>query len=219
VRSKKGKKIRRIVITAGPTREKIDPVRFISNYSTGVFGYAIAEEAGKRGYETILISGPVALEIPRGVKGVPVESALDMQKAVKRESGKADCVIMAAAVSDWRPISIAAKKLKKGGSAAILRLVENPDIIKGLGNNKKGRVLVAFALETEDLKSNAIKKLKEKNVDLVVANKLSRGKTVFGDKTLSILMIERSGKTIAVSNKTKKELAKIILDKALSFKI
>jgi phosphopantothenoylcysteine decarboxylase / phosphopantothenate---cysteine ligase len=219
VKYKQGKKRQHIVVTAGPTREKIDPVRFISNYSTGAFGYAIAEEARKRGHKVTLISGPVEREIPRGVKTVKVESALDMYRAVHKESRKAGCVIMAAAVSDWRPLSAAPGKLKKGVSSRVLRLVENPDIIGSLGKRKKRSILVAFALETEDLRRNALKKLKEKNVDMIVANKLSRGKPAFGDKTLSILMIERSGKTIAVSNKTKKELAKIILDKALSFNI
>ncbi len=216
---KQGKERQHIVVTAGPTREKIDPVRFISNYSTGTFGYAIAEEAGKRGHMVTLISGPVELETPRGVKVVKVESALEMQKAVRKESRKAGCVIMAAAVSDWRPLSVAGRKLKKSASGRALRLVKNPDIIGDLGKRKKGKVLVAFALETENLKKNALKKLKEKNVDMIVANKLRSDRSIFGDKTLSVLMIERSGKTLAVSHKTKKELAKIILDKALSFNI
>ncbi len=217
---KLGKERQHIVVTAGPTREKIDPVRFISNYSTGTFGYAIAEEARRRGHIVTLISGPVGLEAPRGVKVVKVESALEMQKAARKESRRAGCVIMAAAVSDWRPLSVAGRKLKKGALAErALRLVKNPDIIGGLGKRKEGRVLVAFALETEDLKKNALKKLKEKNVDMIVANKLRTGRSIFGDKTLSVLMIERSGKTLAVSHKTKKELAKIILDKALSFNI
>lgn len=208
----------RLLITAGPTREKIDPIRFISNYSTGTFGYEIAKEAKKRGCLVTLISGPTALEVPSGVKFIGVESALDMRKAVLREFPESDCVIMAAAVSDWRVRSAAKRKVKRG-SARTLTLVENPDIIAQLGKKKRHKILVGFALETEDLIKNAEKKLTGKNLDLVIANRCRPKSSVFGDAKPDITIIDRFDGRSAYFGRTKKELAKIILDKVLSFKI
>ena len=151
-----------VLVTAGPTREHIDPVRFISNHSTGVFGYEIAGEALRRGCRVVLISGPTFLKPPKGAKFVRVESALDMLKAVKKESAGADYIFMAAAVSDWRPEGCFGKKLKRRspGSPRSIRLVENPDILKELGRDKR-YCLVGFALETENLALNAALKLKD----------------------------------------------------------
>jgi phosphopantothenoylcysteine decarboxylase/phosphopantothenate--cysteine ligase len=210
---------RPVLVTAGPTREKIDPIRFISNYSTGTFGYEIAREAKARGREVILISGPTCLEAPRGVRRISVESALEMKRAVEHESKKCGCVIMAAAVSDWRVKTQVLTKIKRRGKGKVLELVENPDILAGLRRHKAGKTIVGFALETEDLEKNAVKKLKIKHLDLVVANKLGKQGRAFSNNRTSILMIDKFGDKRAVNNKTKKELAKIILDKALSLNI
>jgi len=210
---------KRVLITAGPTREKIDPVRFISNYSTGVFGYAIAEEARRRGLDTILISGPVSLKPPGGVRLIRVESALEMRRVLSREFPASDLLIMAAAVSDWRAGSIAGRKLKKSGSYMTLKLVRNPDILKELGRRKGRRVIAGFALETGRLAANAFNKLSDKNIDIIIGNKAGHGAEAFGDKKTSIILIDRLGNRREVTNKTKKELAKIILDKVLNFGI
>jgi phosphopantothenoylcysteine decarboxylase / phosphopantothenate---cysteine ligase len=214
----KRKKLR-ILVTAGPTREKLDPVRFISNYSTGTFGYAIANEAKKRGHKVTLISGPVALEKPKGIEFVGVESALEMMRAVLKEAKKADCVIMAAAVSDWRPLLEQKEKIKKGPASISLKFVKNPDILKELGRRKGGRVLAGFALETEDLLKNAKKKLKEKNLDLIIANRLSPASDVFGNSAAKITIIDRFGAKDNVPAGPKARIAKIILDKVLACNI
>ncbi len=210
---------RPVLVTAGPTREKIDPIRFISNYSTGTFGYEIAREAKARGRGVILISGPTCLEAPRGVRRISVESALEMKQAVEKEFKNCGCVIMAAAVSDWRVKTQVSTKIKRRGKGKVLELVENPDILAGLGRHKAGKILVGFALETGDLEKNAAKKLKTKHLDLIVANRLGKKGRAFSDNKTSVLMIDKFGNKRAINNKTKKELAKIILDKALSLNI
>lgn len=210
----------RILITAGPTREKIDPVRFISNYSTGTFGYELAREARRRGSAVTLVSGPVQIKAPRGVKLVTVESAVEMERAVSKESSRSDCVIMAAAVSDWRVKSVARKKIRKASGAMTIRLVENPDILKNLGMRKKnGKMLVGFALETGDLVKNAARKLKEKNLDMIIANKLSPRANIFGGRAIDVLIMESSGNKRWYFGKEKRELAKIILDNIFSVNI
>lgn len=209
--------MKNVLITAGPTREKIDPVRFISNYSTGTFGYEIAREAGRRGFNVTLISGPSALEAPPGVRLVSVESAEDMRRAVLKLAKSADCVIMAAAVCDWRAKKPSAAKLKKSGGRICLELEENPDILKELGKRKR-YTLVGFALETENLERNAHAKLKNKNLDILVGNKL-KDNNLFGSNNIDIIVIDRFGRKAIYNRKTKKELAKIILDKASNFTI
>lgn len=207
-----------VLVTAGPTREKLDPVRFLSNYSTGTFGYEIAKEARRRGLRVILVSGPVHLKAPGGVKLIRVESALEMKRAVGREAGKCSYIIMAAAVSDWRVKTQALKKIKRHGKKT-LELVENPDIAALLGRRKGKRVLVTFALETDDLNKNALRKLRRKNSDIIIANMLTEKKSIFGDNKLSVTIFDRSGGGAAYKNRSKRELAKIILDKALSLNI
>lgn len=209
-----------VVVTAGPTREKIDPVRFISNYSTGRFGYEIAREASSRGCRVTLISGPTNLKSPRGVKIVNVESAADMKAAAEKASASADCVIMAAAVSDWRARSPAARKIKRGSGRMVLELVENPDIVAGLRNRVGRRTcIVGFALETEALEKNAARKLAKKELDIIVANAIGERSTPFGDNNINIMIIDRSGNKTKVTGKTKRQAAKIILDKAFGFNI
>ncbi len=205
-----------IVITAGPTRERLDPVRFISNYSTGSFGYAIAEEARRRGYRVTLISGPVHRPAVRGVRMVMVESALQMRQAVLKELAKHDGLIMAAAVSDWRAATVAGGKLKRRSRSLVVRLAANPDIVAEAGKRHPDKVLVGFALETGDLIAQARKKLKEKNLDFIVANRMNARQPVFGAGKTSITLIERSGKRRTYRQMSKKDLSKIILDKVLA---
>lgn len=207
------------LITAGPTRERVDPVRFISNYSTGTFGYAIAKESSKRGFKTTLVSGPTHIKTPRGVRLIKVESALEMRDAVQREFKRHSCLIMAAAVSDWRVEEPKEFKIKRRKGPLTLRLVQNPDIVAGIAKNKGGRLVVGFALETRDFLNNAGQKLREKNLDLIVANKLSGGSNVFGIGLTDVVIIDRAGKKDTYRGRTKDALAKIILDKVLAFNI
>ncbi len=207
----------RILVTAGPTREKIDPVRFLSNYSTGTFGYEIARAALRRGCRVTLISGPTCLKVPVGLKLIRVESAIQLRDAVKREAKKSDCLIMAAAVSDWCIKREVKNKIKRRPGKNRLELIENPDILSEVSKNKGRLISVGFALETENLVKNAFKKLKEKNLDLIIANQLSRKRNVFGDNAVDVLMIDRLGNKMAVRRKSKKALAEIVLDRILNF--
>ena len=162
----------RFLITAGGTREYIDPVRYISNASSGRMGYALARAALKAGHEVTLITAPTALKPPAGVEIIPIESAAEMFAAVKEHFPGCDCLIMAAAVADYTPAHPSKTKIKKDGeSTPTLHLKRTPDILKWAGRNKKeGQVLVGFALEDEDLRARAEKKLREKHLDMIVAN-------------------------------------------------
>jgi phosphopantothenoylcysteine decarboxylase/phosphopantothenate--cysteine ligase len=209
-----------IVITAGPTREKIDPVRFISNYSTGMFGYEIAKEAARRGCKVTLVSGPTCLASPAGIRTVRVESAAEMGEAVRRALKGACCLIMAAAVSDWRVKRASDKKLKRGSGKATLELAENRDILAAIGKDrKKGLFLAGFALETEAVEQNALKKLRAKKLDMIIANVVGKKLSPFGDNNTNIMILDRLGRKTVVRGTTKRRAAKIILDKAFSFNI
>jgi phosphopantothenoylcysteine decarboxylase/phosphopantothenate--cysteine ligase len=212
--------MRTVVVTAGPTREKIDPVRFISNYSTGRFGYEIARQARSMGCRVILISGPTGLKPPSGVKVINVESTAEMKKAAEKASAGAGYIIMAAAVSDWRLRSPSAGKIKRGSGRIRLELVENPDIVAGLRKKLgKGTCIVGFALETGSVEKNAAEKLARKGLDIVVANGMGARSSPFGDNNTNILIMDRLGKRTEVRGKTKRQAAKIILDKAFDFNI
>jgi len=217
-----GRKAKRpsVVITAGPTREKIDPVRFISNYSTGTFGYEIAKEAARRGCRVTLVTGPTEIEAPRSVRTVRVESAAEMREAVGRALKGADYLIMAAAVSDWRVRRVSGKKLKRGSGRMTLELVENPDILAAIGRHRKrGLFLAGFALETGDIEKNALRKLKEKKLDMIIANSIGKRRSPFGDNSINIIIFDRrAGKTL-LRGATKRKAAEIILDRAFSFNI
>jgi phosphopantothenoylcysteine decarboxylase/phosphopantothenate--cysteine ligase len=203
----------RILITAGPTKEYIDPVRFISNSSTGFFGYQIASEAASRGHKVTLISGPTCLTPPKGVRFVPVVSALEMKKAVEKHFPASDCLIMSAAVADYRPAAVFPRKIKKGKDRLVLGLKRNPDILSLVSKKKEGRDVIGFAVETGGLKENAKKKLKEKNLDCIIAALLKNNKTPFGDEKIPVSIISRDGKTENLFS-YKKNLSRIILDKA-----
>ncbi len=201
-----------VLVTAGPTVEDIDPVRFVSNRSSGKMGYRLAEAARDRGAKVILVSGPTGLAAPYGVDFVAVRSAEEMQRAVAEQVGSATVVVAAAAVSDYRPASASASKIKKTDGAATLELVRTPDILKGLGEAKGGRVLVGFAAETEDLVANARKKLEAKNLDLVVANDVSVAGAGFGGDTSAVVLLRRDGGRVDVPLASKREVAERILD-------
>lgn len=184
---------RRVLVTAGPTVERIDPVRYITNRSTGKMGYAIAEAAKARGAETVLISGPVHLPAPAGVECVPVESSAQLCEAVLSRGAWADIVIQAAAPADFRPAQAAAQKIKKTGEAMCIALEPTTDIAAELGRRKPaGQILVAFAAETNDVLANAQGKLARKNADLVVANDVSRSDAGFGVDTNAVTLISRT---------------------------
>ena len=183
---------RRVLVTAGPTIERIDPVRYITNRSTGKMGYAIAEAARDRGAEVVLVSGPVNLAAPTGVETVPVESSAQLCEAVLSRGEWADVVIQAAAPADFRPVRVAEQKIKKTGAGMALELENTTDIAAELGRMKRpGQVLVAFAAETNDMVDNARGKLARKNADLVVANDVSRKDAGFGTDTNAVTLISR----------------------------
>jgi phosphopantothenoylcysteine decarboxylase/phosphopantothenate--cysteine ligase len=183
----------KIMVTAGPTRESIDPVRFISNHSSGKMGYAIAERARARGAQVILISGPSPLTPPWGVDLVPVESAADMADAVKSRFGEVDVVIKAAAVADITPENVSSQKLKKDECSDVISLSRTEDILASLGEMKGDTILVGFAAETTDLVKNAKAKLKNKNLDMIVANDLTRPDSGFNAETNAVRIFHRDG--------------------------
>ncbi len=211
---------KRLLITAGPTREPIDPVRFISNYSTGTLGYRLADLARKRGYDVTLISGPTDLDCPTGVKRIQVQTAAEMHQAVRRAFPKSDALIMSAAVGDFRPIRVANQKIKRSGAAGSMRLwqlelVENPDILADASSQRKpNQVVIGFALETQQLLSNARIKLKAKNLDAIVATQyaMKKGAGPFGLKPVAGAILTRSGKSQSFRSITKELLAAKILD-------
>jgi phosphopantothenoylcysteine decarboxylase/phosphopantothenate--cysteine ligase len=201
-----------ILVTAGPTVEDIDPVRFVSNRSSGRMGYRLAEAARDRGARVVLVSGPTSLRPPAGVEVVDVRSAVDMERAVREHVGSATVVIAAAAVSDYRPAEPRPSKIKKTGETLSLQLVRTPDVLKGLGEAKGERLLVGFAAETEALEENARRKLEEKNLDLVVANDVSAEGAGFGGETNAAVLLRRDGTRVEVPLASKRELAERILD-------
>ncbi len=203
----------RILITAGPTREFIDPVRFISNSSTGFFGYELAKTAARRSHRVTLISGPVSLTPPGGIKFIPVLTALEMKAAVDKFYPSSDCLIMSAAVADYRPAKPVGKKIKKAKKSLAIRLKKNPDILLEAGKKKGSRILVGFAVETDDLISNAKSKLKKKNLDFIVATPLRGKNDPFGDKKARFVIIDRRGK-VREAVCSKQKLSNIIIDKA-----
>ena len=205
-----------VLVTAGPTREKIDPVRYISNPSSGKMGYAIARAFRLRGARVTLVSGPAAIAPPRGVRVVPVETAEQMRAAVGKYFTNASIVVKAAAVGDYRPRTAAARKIKKTDAALELRLERTRDILAELGKKKGQKILVGFAAETDNVKSNALEKLKKKNLDLMVANDVSKPGIGFGSDTNEVQLIFRDGRVETLSARPKEEIAHAILDRILS---
>lgn len=203
---------RKVLITAGPTREAIDPVRFISNHSTGKMGYAAARAAMLRGADVTLISGPVALEPPGNAAVEYVQSAQEMYDAVFSYRAQADLIIMTAAVADYRPAVVESEKIKKHEAGGVIRLERTKDILKSLGEDKReGQFLVGFSMETTDLIKNSKKKLQEKNADLIVANNLRTEGAGFGTETNRVTFLTPDGERV-FPLLTKEEVAMEILD-------
>lgn len=204
-----------VMITAGPTREKLDPVRFISNYSSGKMGYALAEEAARRGARVILVSGPVDLEARNPLIEVRrVESAEEMLAEARKAFAGSDIAIMCAAVADYRPAAVSPSKLKRGDSPTMtLELVRNPDIAATLGSEKRpGQTLVGFALETDDAIAHGADKLRRKNLDMIVVNSLADKGAGFGTDTNLVTIITADGRRTAGSLKPKSAVAADIID-------
>jgi phosphopantothenoylcysteine decarboxylase/phosphopantothenate--cysteine ligase len=205
-----------VLVTAGPTREALDPVRFITNHSTGKMGFSIAERAAARGAKVYMVSGPSNLTTPWGVERINVESALDMHSEVMRLMKNADIIIKSAAVADYRPAEISNEKIKKSDSELVIKLQKNPDILQDLGKIKGNKVLIGFAMETQNLIENAKAKVEKKNLDFIVANDLRTEGAGFSVDTNVVKIIDKSGNIEEVPLMRKSELADIILDKALS---
>ena len=206
---------KRIMITAGPTYEKIDPVRFIGNYSSGKMGFALAEECARRGAEVTLIAGPVNCkisEVQSQISTINVESCQQMYDAATKTFPQVDAAILCAAVADFRPAEVADQKIKRVGQTMDIHLVPNPDIAASLGQMKTGKqMLVGFALETNDEQQNAQHKLEKKNLDFIVLNSLRNEGTCFKSDDNQITIISREGQK-AYDKKTKKEVARDIID-------
>lgn len=202
-----------ILVTAGPTVEAIDPMRYITNHSSGKMGYAIAEEAARRGAVVKLISGPTTLPCPWGVERIDVGSALEMYDAVCQCFNWTDAVIKAAAVADYRPEIISSTKIKKTGEDIQLKLTRNPDILQSLGRQKGNKVLVGFAAETNDVLEYALQKIHHKNLDFIVANNIAEENAGFKTDTNIAAIIDKEGNVKEYPLMSKRELAGIILDK------
>ena len=207
---------KRVLITAGPTQEKIDPVRYITNHSTGKMGYALAECCMRRGAEVTLVSGPVAIQPPMFVDVVPVTSAEDMAREVKTRADSQDIIIKAAAVADYRPVNPADEKIKKKDGDSSIELERTEDILKYLGEHrKKGQFICGFSMETEHMVENSTAKLDKKNVDMIVANNLKVSGAGFGTDTNIVTLITKAGaKELPIMSKS--EVADAIMDEILT---
>jgi len=213
LKKKKQFKNKKVLITAGPTCEMLDPVRYLSNFSSGLMGYSIAEEFAKRGASVTLISGPTNLSTDFNVKKINITSAEEMNQACQKEFAKSDIIIMAAAVADFTPIKSISKKIKKDEGELILRLKKTTDIAAELGKKKKkNQLFVGFALETDNEIPNAIKKLNNKNFDFIVINSLQDDGAGFKHKTNKISIFDKNKKITHYELKPKQEVAKDIID-------
>lgn len=218
----------KFVVTAGPTREHLDPVRFLSNPSTGKMGFAVARAAAMRGHEVALVAGPVSLKTPRGVRRIDVTSAREMLAAVEEEmskakSGKPTVFVATAAVADWRPAKCAARKLKKGQMSDTLKLVRNPDILKTVARRTKTThspthplthsptYLVGFAAETNDVIAEARRKCREKNLDMIIANDVTEKGSGFGVDTNRVTFVRKDGSVERLPLMTKLAVARRIV--------
>ena len=209
----------KVLVTAGATRERLDPVRFLTNDSSGKMGFALAEAARDRGAEVTLVKAAVTAQLPAGVRTIPAESAADLLKAMKKEAPRQDIVIQAAAVADYRPASVSKTKLKKkAGEPLVLTLEENPDIAKTVGRMKKAhQTFVGFAAETDHVASHAKEKLKAKNLDMIVANDVTKPGAGFNtDTNIAALMTADETKELPLMSK--RQLADLILDRILELR-
>jgi len=207
-----------VLVTAGPTEEPIDPVRFISNRSSGKMGFSLARAAARRGAEVLLVSGPCGLAFPPGVKGIRVQTAAEMRDAVLGTLEKSSILVMAAAVSDYRPSERSPEKIKKSSGNLVVNLELNPDILAEAGKRKGNCFMVGFAAETENLLQNARRKLAEKNLDLIVANDVSQPGAGFQVDTNIAKLIEPGGRIEELPLMGKEDLADVVFDRILEMR-
>ena len=203
---------KKVVVTAGPTMVPIDPVRILTNRSSGKMGYSIAEEARDRGAEVVLISGLTSLRKPNGIKVIDIKTNEDMFNAIKNEFEDADIVIKSAAVADYKAKNYSNEKIKKTGDDLNLIFERDRDILKTLGDMKKNQILVGFAAESSNLKENAKGKLERKNLDYIVANDISKPETGFASDENKVTIISKSGEEVSLEKMSKREVAKNIFD-------
>jgi len=206
---------KKVVITAGPTRERIDPVRYVSNFSSGKMGYAMAEAAAALGAETVLISGPVGLDKPAGMTVIDVESAADMLEAVRSQFDNADIVVKSAAVADYRPKDIHPEKMKKQVGDSVIELERTTDILKTMGGMKTDQILVGFAAETTNAVGYGAGKLESKNLDYVIVNDVTDPDGGFGSDTNVVTLLSKRGTHQPFQAMAKKELAKVLFEAIL----
>ncbi|MCD4762807.1 MAG: bifunctional phosphopantothenoylcysteine decarboxylase/phosphopantothenate--cysteine ligase CoaBC [Desulfobacterales bacterium] len=214
--SPKDLKDKNILVTAGPTQEYIDPVRFLSNPSSGKMGYSIARAAEKRGGRVVLVTGPTSLSDPSNVTVIRTGSAKDMAIAVFEHMQQADIIIKAAAVSDYRPVDPFQQKIKKEKDEMVLSLQKNQDILEELGRRKENRLLVGFAAETENLEKNSVNKLVRKNLDIIVGNLVGHPSSGFGSDTNKVTFFYKDGTTESFPEMEKDEVANILLDRIVT---
>src|SRR6266446_5496066 len=205
----------KVLVTAGPTHENVDPVRYLTNRSSGKMGYAVAEAAARRGAQVILVSGPTSLEAPAGVERIGVQSAEEMHHAVLEKVAGCSIAIFAAAVADYRPAEPTGQKIKRNNDSTIIALEPTPDILASVARNKGQRFIVGFAAETDHLAENALKKLAAKNVDLMVANDVTAEGAGFDHDTNVVTLFARDGRDLALPRMSKSEVAQRILDEVV----
>jgi phosphopantothenoylcysteine decarboxylase/phosphopantothenate--cysteine ligase len=204
-----------VLVTAGPTCEDIDPVRFLSNRSSGKMGYAVAGAAARRGAKVVLVSGPTALEAPQGTERIDVRSTEEMQRAVQAHFSSCTIAVFAAAVSDYRPVETSGRKIKRSENHLTLRLEPNPDILAIAAREKGHRLVVGFAAETENVAENARTKLAQKGADMIVANDVTKEGAGFDTETNIVTLFSRDGRDLPLPRLRKSEVADCILDEAL----
>jgi phosphopantothenoylcysteine decarboxylase/phosphopantothenate--cysteine ligase len=208
----------RLLVTAGPTQEAFDPVRYVTNPSSGKMGFALAQTARRRGAEVVLVSGPTMLPDPHGIKTIRVKTAKDMFDAVMKEAGSVMAIIKAAAVSDWRPAEVSSHKMKKDTLGQQCVFERTDDILKALGEKKTKTILVGFAAETEDLEKNARAKMASKNLDLIVANLVGTEASGFGSDTNQVSLLHKDGRIETLPLMEKTALADLLWDKVLEIR-
>lgn len=206
---------KKVLITAGPTIEPIDPVRYITNHSSGKMGYELSKEACLRGADVVLVTGPTNLDEPKGVKVIKINTTKEMLNAVDEYFETCDILVKAAAPLDYKPKIVSDRKIKKEGNDLKIEFERNPDILHTLSLKKSKQVIVGFAAETDDLIENALKKIEKKNLDLIVANDIKKKEAGFKSETNIVTLITKEGKIQEYPKMTKRELSKVIIDKAI----
>lgn len=201
-----------VVVTAGPTIAPVDPVRFITNRSTGKMGYAIAKEARNRGANVTLISGPTSIEVPKNINVIKVSTNEEMKKAIMEVYSNADIVIKSAAVADYKPKNYSTQKIKKGDNDLCIEFTRDSDILMELGEKKDKQILVGFAAESQDLKENAMSKLQRKNLDYIVANDITANDTGFASEDNKVIILSKNGEEIYLDKMSKEKIASNLFD-------